>query len=544
MMLITSSIVSNAYADDYSIFGGIKRDEFASKAGTYVYEEMCFMTSSPVLLRGTVVIPKKPDKDSYTVTLKYALTSADKNIKLDRSVTYMVEAKKNEESNQVISNYTIKSGGIKETVDIGGKLYTLTSYDFDNSIISDIKASGGFKEGSLHYKKVFNTKEPELDEGEKITITGDSLAYVSYHNIWSSVNNMVVEQKIEYETLPSFKMKKNYGPQDEKKASEGSKGWQGTVKYIVTDKSQSKLDYVKNTAKNTSFRKGLLKSTNYEYNVSYEYNMPGASSGEEEKKPEEDGDKKAGIEDAADKKDEKKTLSKGSARKEGMISLDSYIYDRSTMLPVPKYKDVGNHWAEEDIFKMASLGGFDLDESFFPDVYITRGQFARAILNAIDSVEVESKEKRRSEYIKSTRPNAKKPLFEDVPRDSDQYVFVEEVFNRGMMKGEGNSQFLPNRPLTRQEAITIMIRALGVDDIAPSMPFPSLFIDDKKISAWAKPSIYQAVDLGIIKGYEDETIKPRKLMTRAEASHMLVNYIEHLRKEIPKDYKDILTEEY
>lgn len=526
LSVLTYFVLGSLRADESLLFGGIKREELANKKGTFVFEELCFMTGEPVLLRGTVVIPpKNPEKDEYSVTLKYALASADKNIKLDRSVTYDVVNKKNPELNQVISNWTVKSGGIKETVSIEGEVFTLSSYEFDNSMISDLKPAGQFDNASLHYKKVFHTAEPHLDEGKKISITGDSQTFASYKNFWSGVNSTKINQKIEFETLPGSTLQRKYGPKDGKKPEEKNTNWQADVIYSFSEKIQSKFDYVKHGAKNTSFRKGLLKSTNYEYNVSYDYNLPSqtATAGEKENGQ---GEKAPDT----------------AKRKTGKIDLDAYRYDSSTMLPIPKYNDVAAHWAEESIFKMASLGGFDLDSSFFPDVTITRAQFARAILNAIDSVEPESPEKRKTEFIKSQRKGAKELPFDDVRRDSEYYVFVEAVNEREMMFGEGDRQFLPNRPLTREEAITIMIRSLGVDDVAPSLPFETVFLDDDRIAGWAKPSIYQAVDFGIIDGYEDGTIKPKKLMTRAEASQMLVGYIEHMRKEIPKDYKRLLQE--
>ncbi len=537
--------MNGVYADEYSVFGGIKREESAKKEGTFVYEEMCFMSGSPVLLRGTVSIPKKPDSDSYTTTLKYSLSSEDDTIKLERSMSIDVNSKKNNESDQVITNWTIKSGGIKETVTIGEDTYNLSSYKFDNSTSSDLKAVGNFMLGSLHFEKIFTTGPLDSNEGKKITIIGDSVTYVSYETIWSSAETMVVDEKISFVDSPTFHIEKEIGPLDYKEEKKNTNGWQGTVRYSVSNQSQSKFDYVKNTVKNTSFRKGLLKSTNNEYNIGYEYNLPGDSSAETNEKSEEEADDIENPEnESGDGNLDSNEEGKNNARNKGRVSLDSYNYERSTMLPIPKYNDVGNHWAEENIFKMASLGAFDLDKSFFPDEYITRAAFARAILNAIDSVEPEDEKVRIAEFIKSKRPNAKKALFEDVRRDSKDYIFVKEANERKLMLGEGNRQFLPNRPLTREEAITILIRAFGMDDTAPSLPFTTRFRDDSIISPWAKTSIYQAVDLGIISGYEDGTIKPKKRMTRAEVSHMLVKYIEHLRKEIPKDYKQYLREEY
>jgi hypothetical protein len=47
------------------------------------------------------------------------------------------------------------------------------------------------------------------------------------------------------------------------------------------------------------------------------------------------------------------------------------------------------------------------------------------------------------------------------------------------------------------------------------------FTDKAKIGAWAQKAVAQAIQAGIIKGYEDGTFRPNVVITRAEMATML-----------------------
>ena len=49
------------------------------------------------------------------------------------------------------------------------------------------------------------------------------------------------------------------------------------------------------------------------------------------------------------------------------------------------------------------------------------------------------------------------------------------------------------------------------------------FADNKEISAWAVDSIVTAVKDSILKGYQDDTFRPGRQATRAEAVTVIVN---------------------
>ncbi len=545
--LLTSGVV---VADDYAVYGGIKGD-LTLKAGVYNYQEICFVSGEPVKLFGTVKIPATPDKDSYKTALKYQLASADGNIKLTRNVSYNVAKSNDNVMHQTIVKSTIPIGGLKETYTVGKDVYQLASFQYNNSDIRDVHPAITFSSGNIYYKKVFYKNGDATTAQGKLTISAESKADLGYDNHWSQLTTQIVDLSFQYEpnqnavattaeqttasaasestttagetsqttqqtpksTTQSAEMNQSTTEEAASQAESGrilTAAWRGNATIKFSTDMSADFSYVRNDVQNISFRGGLLKTENSNVVLQYSYDMPTQSG----------------------------------ARNIGEDSLNSYTFEDAMRLPVPKYKDIASHWAEAEVFKMASLGAFEPDGFFFPDTYVTRQQFAMALVNSIDYLAPESPEVRRSEAIKALRPKAEPLPFADVERDSLYYIYVDRVNREGLMIGEGNHQFLPNRPLTRQEAITILIRALGIQDIAPTMPYSTGYEDDGDISVWAKDAVYMAREVGIVNGYPDNTARPLALMTRAEAAVLLSRFIDHLREEITTDYREKLLNAY
>ncbi len=522
--LLLSSVVS---AEEYAIYGGIRGD-LTLKAGVYNYQEICFISGEPVKLYGTVTLPKTPDKDNYKVSYKYQLASQDGNIKLDRTVSYDVTKSTDNGMRQTIVKSIIPVGGLKESYTVGSDKYELASFQYNKSAVNDVHPGITFASGNLFYKKVFYKNGDAASAAGRLTISAESKTDLGYKNHWSELTSRIVDLTFDYvareqngnttetivpdETQPETTAANAdnaaaaQADQPQKTAS-----WSGsaTLKFS-TDKSTA-FNYVRNDVQNISFRGGLLKTENSNVVLQYSYDMPNTTDG---------------------------------TRNKGEGNLNTYSFEDASRLPVPKYKDIAAHWGEAACFRIGSLEGFAPDDFFFPDLNITREQFAMALINSIDHLAPETPEERRSEAIKTLRPKAEPLVFDDISRDSLYYIYIKRAFDEGLMIGEGNRQFLGTRPLTRQEAITIMIRALGIQDIAPAKPYNTGYRDDAKISNWAKDAIYMAREVGIVEGYPDNTARPMALITRAEAATLLSRFIDHLREDITTDYREKLLNKY
>lgn len=91
----------------------------------------------------------------------------------------------------------------------------------------------------------------------------------------------------------------------------------------------------------------------------------------------------------------------------------------------------------------------------------------------------------------------------------------------GVVKGYEDNTFKPLKEITRAEYVTLLIRALGLEEAALKEDKESSFTDANANNVvWARPYINKAQSLGIMEGYEDNTVKPQKNVTLAEAVTM------------------------
>jgi len=81
---------------------------------------------------------------------------------------------------------------------------------------------------------------------------------------------------------------------------------------------------------------------------------------------------------------------------------------------------------------------------------------------------------------------------------------------RGIVKGLAPGKFEPNRKVTRAEFVTMLARAFGWTGGDAKVQFKD------RIPGWAQSTVNAAVSRGVVKGYEDDTFKPQRVIARAE----------------------------
>lgn len=168
------------------------------------------------------------------------------------------------------------------------------------------------------------------------------------------------------------------------------------------------------------------------------------------------------------------------------------------------------HWASNYINKLGSkfiIRGYDSGEIYRPEKALTRIQLAALITRSFG---LSTNEK----YNGS---------FKDI--EGSEW-FIEDllpVWEFGIIKGYEDNTFRPNAPVTRQEAAVMLTRASKfVDD----EPYPGVgnmdkFTDYNEIEGWAYESFKLIVNKGIIEGFPDGSLQPRKTITRAEIAKVL-----------------------
>ncbi len=94
---------------------------------------------------------------------------------------------------------------------------------------------------------------------------------------------------------------------------------------------------------------------------------------------------------------------------------------------------------------------------------------------------------------------------------------VVSLFEQGIIKGNDDGSFAPDRPINRAEFSKILILATKTKLIKTSFShFP-----DVPSSAWYHPYIETMYDLGWIEGHPDKKFHPEQTINRAEIAKML-----------------------
>lgn len=173
--------------------------------------------------------------------------------------------------------------------------------------------------------------------------------------------------------------------------------------------------------------------------------------------------------------------------------------------------DVSGHWAEVYITKMMLKKvafGF-ADSTFHPDSPVTRLDVATMLVRLFGYMDPEE----------VSSPGSK-PGFTDIASlPQEQQAYISLAGRLMLMHGDGGSgTFRPSDPVKRQEAAITIARVLGLD--GPESPELN-FADRAKIPDWAKGAVAVAVNAGLLTGYNDNTFRPERPLTRGEMAALL-----------------------
>lgn len=452
------------------------------KKGEFRYSEVIFLSGEPMLLQGTVEV--KEDSRGTRTTLKYNLENASKAAKLTRSVIYT-----NSESGRSAGTQSTYTGAVdpkfSETVEIGSDTYELTDYLFSRSGIQDDRTVIIYRVSNWNGRKVYSKN----DGAGQVIIDINSEQY-GYDNFWSSTETSFIKNAITYrykDSLNDTDYKEEYG----------------TVEYAVSHSKLKLLQYVNNDPLDISFKGGYILKESQENIVSYIYDIPAMKGG----KPTEKRNRG---------KDSCKVLTVPTQQR----TLACNISDISP-----------NYWAAEDIRKITSMDIISLSGSsyFRPLSFMSRGEFARAVIKASDMAEVAGSRTRSRTY---------EQLYIDVEKNHPYAEYINRISNAGIMDGIGKNKFGPDEYLTKAQAAAIIVRAMGLEESSAESGLKTPFKDDGKIQPWARKSINIAHRMGIITGNTYNEIEPDRILTRAESAAMINRFIKYLQYDIRQEYRE------
>ena len=183
------------------------------------------------------------------------------------------------------------------------------------------------------------------------------------------------------------------------------------------------------------------------------------------------------------------------------------------------YSDTSEHWAREAIDDMSDkkiVNGYS-DGTFKPNNEMTRAEFI-AVVNRMLGLKNES-----SRYIP------------DISRQDWYYADVRKAVEAGILKGDDAGYIRPNDTITREEAVVVLARAFKIAD---AVGIDISYSDRSEISDWAKTNVYTFVRYGYLNGYDDNIIRPKSPITRAEALTIIKRIIPNILTE--NIYKGII----
>lgn len=96
---------------------------------------------------------------------------------------------------------------------------------------------------------------------------------------------------------------------------------------------------------------------------------------------------------------------------------------------------------------------------------------------------------------------------------------IQKVLDLGITSGYSDGTFRPDRTITRAEFCKFVIAAMGLSPVQnPELTFS----DRRNIPDWARGYIARAVNEGIISGYDDNTFRADREISRQEMASMLI----------------------
>jgi len=114
--------------------------------------------------------------------------------------------------------------------------------------------------------------------------------------------------------------------------------------------------------------------------------------------------------------------------------------------------------------------------------------------------------------------------YKDVSKNKWYYKDIALAVQMGTYNGRSNSTMAPDAPISRQEAMTVVARAMELDYDSYSKTELTQFSDAGKVSNWALPYVRAMVGADYIHG-RGKVLAPLDNITRAEFAQIFYNII-------------------
>lgn len=145
--------------------------------------------------------------------------------------------------------------------------------------------------------------------------------------------------------------------------------------------------------------------------------------------------------------------------------------------------------------------------TFVPGHELTRAQLAQVLYN-----------------MENPGDTASEKSFKDVKQGAWYYNAVIWAADNGIVKGYEDGCFYPNRPITREQMVTMLYRYMqfkGLKVDASSEDWKS-FTDYANVHAWAQDAMAWAVHNGVVNGIQNNQLAPTHTAQRSQVAKIIM----------------------
>lgn len=168
----------------------------------------------------------------------------------------------------------------------------------------------------------------------------------------------------------------------------------------------------------------------------------------------------------------------------------------------PTYGDTAGHWAESSIERWSGHGIIQGSNGLFdPNGQLTCAQLATILAKLLKL------------------PAAKDAGFTDNTADAWYYDAINRCAAAGILNGNGDGTVTPEAPISRERAMVMLARALGIEPIRK--PDLTKYTDAAQVSAYAQGYLAAMIKAGIVGGVGDNRLAPQDNINRASTVTIL-----------------------
>lgn len=168
----------------------------------------------------------------------------------------------------------------------------------------------------------------------------------------------------------------------------------------------------------------------------------------------------------------------------------------------PTYGDTAGHWAESSIERWSGHGIIQGSNGLFdPNGQLTCAQLATILAKLLKL------------------PAAKDAGFSDNKADAWYYDAINRCAAAGILNGNGDGTVTPEAPITRERAMVMLARALGIEPIRK--PDLTKYTDAAQVSAYAQGYVAALIEAGIVGGVTADELAPQDNINRASTVTIL-----------------------